>query len=173
MNRSPNQLTNQLPSIGLFLLALAPRLASLRAFVTADEAKWIKRSADFLLAFLQGDFGRTFVNPTPGVTTTWTGALGLALYARGHGVSSPGQLLDFLRAIPPFRVDLGLLQAVRWPTGVLTALGVLLAYRLARPLLGNRAASTWPTAASFITTPWRPHFIPWRRWACCSTCAGK
>jgi hypothetical protein len=133
-------LEDLLSGVGLVMLALIPRLLSLRAFVTADEAKWIKRSADFLLALMQGNFAGTCVNPTPGVTTTWTGALGLTLYALGQGVSSPGGLLAFLRGIPPFRVDLGILQAVRWPTGVITALGVGAAYWLARPLLGRWGA---------------------------------
>ncbi len=43
-------------SLSLFLLALLPRAYDLQRFVTADEAKWVYRSAQYLAALLRGDF---------------------------------------------------------------------------------------------------------------------
>jgi len=66
-----------LQPLSIFLLALGTRMIALQQFVTADEAKWIYRSAQFLGAFLRGDLAGTAVNLTPAVTTTWLGSLGL------------------------------------------------------------------------------------------------
>ena len=70
------KLPNSVPGIrgdrfALFFLALIPRGLALQHFVTADEARWIYRSAQFLGALLRGDFAGTAVNLTPAVTTTW------------------------------------------------------------------------------------------------------
>ena len=63
-------------SLGLFLLALLPRAIGLGTFATADEAKWVYRSAQFLGALLRGDLAGTVVNLTPALrsqnaTVSW------------------------------------------------------------------------------------------------------
>jgi hypothetical protein len=120
------------PSLALFLLALLPRAYDLPRFVTADEAKWVFRSAQFLTAFLQGDWAGTTVNLTPAVTTTWLGSLGLFGYYQWHRASLAMPLRTWLLSLPEFRVDLDLLVAVRWPMVILTALGVVGCYWLLR-----------------------------------------
>jgi hypothetical protein len=123
-------------NLGLFLLALAPRVYDLFRFVTADEAKWVYRSAQFLAALLQGDLAGTSVNLTPAVTTTWLGSLGLWLYYQLHSATIGQPLVAWLAALPEFQPDLSVLVATRWSMVLFTSLGVVLIYRVARPLLG-------------------------------------
>jgi hypothetical protein len=150
----PSGLTEVLVSLGLFGLAFALRAPALQHFVTADEAKWIFRSAQFMRAYLSGDWAATSVNLTPAVTTTWLGSFGLALYYQVHGASLGLNLVDWLVTIPPFRVDLGILAATRWPMVVLTSLSVVVTYHLARRLLGRSIA-----LAAAILIALDPHFI--------------
>ncbi len=131
--------------MGLFLLALLPRAYDLQRFVTADETKWIYRSAQFLAALLRGDWPATSVNLTPAVTTTWLGSLGLALYYQLNRAMINVPLVDWLVSLPEFRTELGVLEAARWPMVILTSLGVvafyLLAHRLFDPGLAFLAAA--------------------------------
>src|SRR5690606_39017051 len=108
----------------------------LQRFVTADEAKWVYRSARFLAALLSGDLGGTSVNLTPAVTTTWLGSLGLSVYYWLHRASLGLPLVDWLAGLPEFRVELEVLAAVRWPMVWLTSLAVVAVYLLARRLFG-------------------------------------
>ena len=148
-------LAEALLSLGLFLLALLPRAYDLQRFVTADEAKWVYRSAQFLAALGQGDFAATSVNLTPAVTTTWLGSLGLALYYHQLNQAVLHQPLgDWLRSLPEFRVELDVLVAVRWPMVVFTALGVVAIYFLARRLFNPTLAFI---AAVFIALD--PHTV--------------
>ena len=101
-------------SLGLFLLALLPRTYDLYRFVTADEAKWVYRSAQFLAAFLRGEFAGTSVNLTPAVTTTWLGSLGLAIYYWFNQQLIGMSFGPWLLSLPEFRVDLQVLAATRW-----------------------------------------------------------
>ncbi|MCB0192867.1 MAG: glycosyltransferase family 39 protein [Anaerolineae bacterium] len=127
-------------SCGLFLLALLPRVYDLQRFVTADEAKWVYRSAQFLAAFLQSDFAGTSVNLTPAVTTTWLGSFGLALYYGFHAGTIGLPFVDWLLSLPEFRTELPILVATRWSMALFTSLAVVLLYRLARPLFGAPVA---------------------------------
>ncbi|OQY32527.1 MAG: hypothetical protein B6243_07370 [Anaerolineaceae bacterium 4572_5.2] len=58
-------------SLGLFLLALTPRIFDLGGFLTIDEIKWTKGAGQFLLALHSGDLAQTYWHFFPGVTTTW------------------------------------------------------------------------------------------------------
>ena len=61
--------------ICLFLLASVPRLLSLDAHWSSDEARWLKRSADFMSAIKTGAFSETLLAYHPGVTTMWVAGL--------------------------------------------------------------------------------------------------
>jgi hypothetical protein len=63
-----------LPAILVFIF-LAIRLPALGRFVTADEALWLRSSANFYYAVRQGDWENTFQSSHPGVTTMWAGAM--------------------------------------------------------------------------------------------------
>ncbi len=134
-------------SLGLFLLALLPRAYDLQRFVTADEAKWVYRSAQFLAAFLQGDFPATSVNLTPAVSTTWLGSLGLTLYYCFNQPTLNLLFNDWLLSLPQFRTELPILVATRWPMVIFTSLGVVVFYLLTRQLFNRPLAIL---AAAFI-----------------------
>lgn len=120
-------------TIGLFFMALIPRIVGLQRFVTADEASWIRRSTQFWLAVLDGRWQDTFIEPVkPAVTTMWTGGLGMWVYNRLH-VQQP--FADFLGGIPEV-VDLEILKWARVPTVMLTAIAIVMIYHFSRPLLG-------------------------------------
>jgi 4-amino-4-deoxy-L-arabinose transferase-like glycosyltransferase len=126
--------------LALFVAALLPRGLSLGAFATADEAKWVYRSAQFLAALLQGDLAGTIVNLTPAVTTTWLGSIGLVVF---HALGSTGAdvpLTDWLASLPEFRAELDVLVAVRWPMVLFGSCGVAALYLLARRLTDQRSA---------------------------------
>lgn len=132
-------------SLSLFLLALLPRAYELQRFVTADEAKWVYRSAQFLAALLRGDFPATSVNLTPAVTTTWLGSLGLAVYYQLHQAALQQPFTAWLTSLPEFRTELDILAATRWPMVLLTSLSVVAFYlllsRLCHPTLALLAAA--------------------------------
>ncbi|MFQ5612672.1 MAG: ArnT family glycosyltransferase [Anaerolineae bacterium] len=107
-------------SLGLFLLALAPRLPGLGQFLTSDEQTNIfAAGSDVITALLRGDLAGTYWHFYPGVTMTWTDAIGLGLgwlLARLGGDSS----LAFSQYLYGNLVDL--LVAARLPYAVLSAL---------------------------------------------------
>ncbi len=114
-------------SFGIFGLTLLPRLIMLQYFITADEAKWIYRSAQFWLAFLAGDWAGTLLKPKPAVTTMWSGGLGLWGYNLWHD-NFP--FAEFLATIPEWSVNPAMLQAARLPTVFLSAFTLILIYHL-------------------------------------------
>jgi len=124
----------------LLVVALMPRLLQLDAFATVDEAKWVYRSAQFLLAMWQGNLAGTAVNLTPAVTTTWMGALGLSAFYLLGKVGSPATLTEWLATLPEFRVELDVLTAVRWPMALFGSGAVVGLYLLARRLVDARVA---------------------------------
>lgn len=121
----------------LFLVALSPRLIALQQFVTADEAKWIHRSAQFWLAVLHGNWAETVVKLKPAVTTMWSGGFGLWIYNKFHQ-NLP--FADFLAAIPTWDVEPAMLHAARMPTILLACLSIVFIYRLLQPTLGFKTA---------------------------------
>jgi 4-amino-4-deoxy-L-arabinose transferase-like glycosyltransferase len=141
-------------SLLLFGLALAPRAYDLARFVTADEAKWVYRSAQFLAAVLRGDFLATSVNLTPAVTTTWLGSIGLLGYYQLNQASLNLPLADWLTSLPEFRAPLDILVATRWPGIILSCLGVVIFYLFTARLFYTTLAFL---AAAFVALD--PHSI--------------
>lgn len=126
-------------SLALFALALLPRVSDLAAIVTPDERRWVERSTAFFSSLLQGDWAGTFQTGHPGVTTMWTGSIGLlGKYLTGARAES---LLEFLEATPtrPAAPPDYLLSA-RLPTAVITALSVVLVFWMVRRLFGTTPA---------------------------------
>jgi 4-amino-4-deoxy-L-arabinose transferase-like glycosyltransferase len=137
--------------LACFSLALAFRLPGLTVFLTADEPRsWFGRSIIFLDALARGDWANTApgssvgfienvsLSPAPGVTTMWTGALGLILEFWRQG--APGSLAQFVRHIPFDPLDPAMLTAIRLPGVLIAAAAVGLTYWWSRPLLGRRGA---------------------------------
>lgn len=76
--------------LALFLAAWLPRTPQLDLFVTADEHRWITRSANFAYALRHGDLLRTYQREHPAVTTTWLGALGVITALPNYVELAPG-----------------------------------------------------------------------------------
>jgi hypothetical protein len=129
-------------ALGLFLLALGPRAFGLSVFITPDERRWIERSVQFFSALSVGDFADTFQTGHPGVTTKWTGTVGLLVkyLSRARQPSLAG-LRAFLEAVPVSpSVSVEYLPVMRFPTALLTAACVVAIYFMVRRIFGDRAA---------------------------------
>jgi 4-amino-4-deoxy-L-arabinose transferase-like glycosyltransferase len=127
-------------SLGLFLLALAPRLPGLDIFLTADEPKaWFGRSIQFLAALARTDWAATFDSPAPGVTTMWAGAIGLLLKYAWQGFPG-GSLTAFLTSLPFDPLDPAVLPLVRLPVVMIAASAAPLTYLWGRPFLSEKGA---------------------------------
>lgn len=133
--RTRGRLLSAAICLSLFLVALAVRTSDLRAFLTPDEQLWHDRSVQFALGLLDGDWARTLQTYHPGVTTMWTGTLGLAARYLLSGQSGAMSFHDFV-AGTVFSLDLA--PYLRMPTVVLSALLVPFSYLLASRLWSRR-----------------------------------
>jgi 4-amino-4-deoxy-L-arabinose transferase-like glycosyltransferase len=129
----------------LFLVALLPRAFGLNVFITPDEYLWIERSGEFLAALLRADWAATFQVGHPGLITRWTGVLGILATYLPRLQTASGQLLVDGQPFQDLLAGLGahlpeVLAATRYPTVILTSMGVVGLYFLVRPLFGQRAA---------------------------------
>ncbi len=126
--------------LALFLLAVVVRLPGLGVIVTSDEPVWAARSAQFARALLQGNLGKTYRLSHPGVTTMWSGAIGLMevylLQSQGEGQN----LMDFLDSVSHDPPHLALFPPMRLPIVLLTALCVAGVFFLARRLFSTPVA---------------------------------
>ena len=131
---------DSLTALTLFLVAFVPRLLALSKFITADEPRWAIRSMAFLTGLLTTDFPLTLQTGHPGVTTMWSGTIGLALnYLLNH--QADGSLLAFVQNLPDNyqRIDPTILPWMRLPIVFLSALSVAAVFWFIRPL--NRKAA--------------------------------
>ncbi|NJO06829.1 MAG: hypothetical protein HC876_15645 [Chloroflexaceae bacterium] len=109
----------------LALVALLPRLLDLGLFITHDEAEfWIERSRQFWQAMQAGDYGATAISTHPGVTTMWSGMLGMMLreWLFTQGILQTDSLVL-------------LLTWQRVPAVLVHTAGILLGYYLLRRIL--------------------------------------
>jgi hypothetical protein len=146
--------------IVLFLAAWTPRLLSLDRFVTADERRWLARSANFYLALTQGDFAQTFQREHPGVTIMWLGTAGFLQRFPGYPQEAPGQFSweredfeDWLRTETTY-TPLELLAAGRWWISLAISLAIVAGYF---PL--RRLTSTTTAAAITLAVAWDPFLL--------------
>jgi hypothetical protein len=121
------------------ILALAPRIFGLGVFLTADEAKsWLGRAMTFARALAMHDWAATFDSPAPGVTTMWTGAIGLWLeYLRE--ARPGGTFLAFIDQMPFDPLDPVILPALRLPGVLVSGLLIALVYLWSRKIWGRPA----------------------------------
>ncbi len=127
-------------TIGLFVIALLPRVLGLGLFLTSDEPLWLTRSVYFSESLLTRNLADTLQTGHPGVTTMWTGSLGLGM---AYLLQSPdSSLLEFIQTLPheSDRVDITLVPWARLPLVLLSAAFVALFYRLGSRLIGSRIA---------------------------------
>ena len=126
----------------IFVTALVARLLARDVVITADEDNWMRRAGGFTYGLLNGQYGRTYQNGHPGVTTMWVAMLTLGpermvQYAdRVHNQRLVGRVPGFWDALVDARPGFALV------TAVLVTLIAGLAWRLFGPLVGvvSRAA---------------------------------
>jgi len=125
----------------LFFLALVPRAIGLNVFLTTDESIWIRRTLSFFIALLERDYAGTAVHYKPGVTTLWSGVLGLVADYLFQADAWPGGPADFVRAMLPAQpVSVDYLTFVRFPTVLLTSACVVGVYFFTKGLFNQRIA---------------------------------
>lgn len=140
-------------SLGLFLLALIPRLPDLGRFLTADEFLWVDRSRNFLAGLTNSAYQCTTVvekwefaqglactlrTGHPGVTTMWTGSFGFLLRWLGDGM--PDSLHNYVVAVSTNPLDAAFIAPERLGTVLVTSMWVVAVYWLARRLFGPQVA---------------------------------
>jgi hypothetical protein len=130
--------------LGIFLLALMPRLLGLKVFLTADEDDQLRFAAGFLVAVLDGNWKQAVLLGYPGVPTMALGGLGLwlryLLHERGWAplpgagpdlASTLGHVTDY---------PLAYIRAARLPMVVAASLAILGIYLMLRRLVDRRIA---------------------------------
>ena len=113
-------------ALSLFAVASVPRLLSLNAHWSSDEARWLRRSASFMsaVAVEDGNLSGTLVSYHPGVMTMWIAGLRTFF-------------------IEP-QVDVPNLTLARWSIGVAVLIGLAIAF-----ILLNRLFGLWIAVVSF------------------------
>jgi len=143
--RVHNVKREKLICLGLFILALLPRVLTPNTFITWDEPMWVYRSLRFLSAIGSGRFADTFQVGVPGVTIMWAGAWGIASQILlGRGVAEWNWLqhlasLD-LDNVAALRGLAFFLVTTKLPLALLGAASVVGVYLLSKKLFGGRVA---------------------------------
>jgi hypothetical protein len=132
-----SQLNYILP-VFLFLAGLLPRLVALATFLTPDEYRWLGRSRNFLAGIVSGDWAATLQTGHPGVTTMWTGSLGILYNYWTRSPAAPDDLLAFVEQVSAEPLDVAYIAPMRLPTVLLMALLVVAFYVLVSHLFGDR-----------------------------------
>ena len=117
-----------------FLIFSFPRVVSLDAHWSSDEARWLRRSAQFMSAVKQREFAETGIAYHPGVTTMWIA--GLRTF--------------FMEP----RVDVPNLARARWFIGLVVWIGIGIACLLIYQLFGRGVGF-----ASFASLAYSPLFL--------------
>jgi len=138
--------------VGVFFMALLPRIISLNVFLTADEDDQIMFAHLFLKYVLQGDFDRIFFLGYPGIPTLMLGAGGVAaryLFHYTNILPLSWVNADFMTTLDQITANwrtftfdnpLDFLGWVRVPLAIVAALSILGIFLLARRLLDERLA---------------------------------
>ena len=118
----------------IFTAVSFPKLLSLDAHWSSDEARWLYRSAQFMSAVKEGKFSETLIAYHPGVTTMWIAGLRTLFIAP--------------------RVDLENLVRARWFIGIAVWVGIGVTCLLLYQLFGQ-----WIALASFACLAYSPLFL--------------
>ena len=121
-------------AVCLFMVISVPRLLSLDAHWSSDEARWLHRSAEFMSAVKNGEFSETVIAYHPGVTTMWIAGLRTFF-------TKP-------------RLDPVNLSLARWFIGIVVLLGIGTACLLIDRLFGR-----WVAFASLGCLAFSPLFL--------------
>jgi 4-amino-4-deoxy-L-arabinose transferase-like glycosyltransferase len=138
--QSHKPIYNLLLSAFLFIIGFLPRVLGLSVFLTPDEFRWVSRSRDFLAGILTGNWAATLQTGHPGVTTMWTGSLGILYRYWMRPPLAPDNLLDFVRHVSEYPLPMSYVAPVRFPTVILTSLGIVVFFWLAARFFDRRTA---------------------------------
>ncbi|MFW9804954.1 MAG: glycosyltransferase family 39 protein, partial [Candidatus Thorarchaeota archaeon] len=108
-------------------------------FLMVDENLWYERSVHFLQGLVTGNLAQTVQTGHPGVTTMWSGTIGLLVHYV-QAAPSGESLAQFAERMTFAPVSLDTLRLLRLPLALLSAVVVTLAFVLAWRLLGMGAA---------------------------------
>jgi len=128
---------SRLIPILLFLVAFAPRIISLGAFVSPDEPLWIIRSTKFMNALAEGILMETYQREHPGVFPMW--GFGASMLLRHLITGDPRSYLE-LAATKGFGTRLDLITTAAIFTVLVTSFSTVGVYLLARKVFGQRVA---------------------------------
>lgn len=118
----------------LFLFMCLPRVLSLDAHWSSDEARWLRRSAQFMSMVKAGEFSEPLIAYHPGVTTMWTSGLRTFFIEPGVNVEN--------------------LFHARFFIGLTVFIGLLLACLLLYKLFGQ-----WVALVGFACLAYSPLFL--------------
>lgn len=76
----------------IFAAFFGARLLAIGKSVTADEPKWLRRSANFYEALATGDLAATYQREHPGVTVMWAGMAGYLARFPGYTAAARGSI---------------------------------------------------------------------------------
>jgi len=124
-------------TLGLFVMALVPRMIGLHAFIVPDEFHWLGRSLDAMCGVQNGNLQATFQSGHPGVTALW--GFGLSLLARFALLGDPSRICE-LAVADQYPEAPELLSTAALFTVVVTSVGVMIGYRALRHLVGEEVA---------------------------------
>lgn len=136
--------------VGLFIVALLPRVLNLGAFMTADEDDQIMFATHFLKSVLRGDWAGALILGYPGIPTLILGAIGVGARYLAHyagwlplsWITADFQTtLDGLtKRFGVFEYPIDFLVWVEMPMAVAASLSIVGVYLLARRLLNEKVA---------------------------------
>lgn len=118
-----------------FFILNYPRLLSLDAHWSSDEARWLRRSAQFIQAVKQGRFSETLISYHPGIMTMWVAG-------------------NRTFVTHPLLVDVRNLVLARWFTGIVISVGIGITCLLLYQLFGR-----WVALASLACLAYSPIFL--------------
>ena len=128
---------SRLIPILLFLVAFAPRIISLGAFVSPDEPYWITRSTKFINALAEGTLAGTYQREHPGVFPMW--GFGTFMLLKHLMAGDPRSYLE-LASTKGFGTRLDLITTAATFTVLVTSFSTVGVYLLARKVFGQRVA---------------------------------
>jgi len=128
---------------------------ALDAFFTPDAMAWMQRSNYFLEGLLTKDWMATLQTGHPGVTTMWTGSLGVLVRYLTRPPSAPNDLLTFVQQIPLDPPEAAHIAPMYFPTVLLTSLFVVAFYALISRLFCDRRVGV----AAALLLALNPFFI--------------
>ncbi|TEU12805.1 MAG: phospholipid carrier-dependent glycosyltransferase [Anaerolineales bacterium] len=130
-------------AVGLFVLAVVPRVLQLDVFLTPDEPVWIEGAVRFFQALLSREYAHAYHIDSPGITTMWVAGLGLiAKYLTRSWAPSGGaaSFWAFLQSVPLHPIDVNFLFALRLPIALITSCTVVGAYLLVKEMFDRKVA---------------------------------